>query len=112
MIIVIPVSVKRNHSSREETTLEYSLSEHQIRGRIGVSAAGLQGKVLNKRSVYVTDTGTTTTTTNNNNNNIMFIIINTNTTTNNSNNNTNTIDNNLVVVVPPGAAQGDLTHVV
>ena len=33
------------------------MSERQIRGRIAVSAAGLQGKGSRKRSVYFTDTG-------------------------------------------------------
>ena len=40
----------------EERTLEYQLSEHQIRGWGAVFAAGLQGKGLRKRSsvcVYI-----------------------------------------------------------
>ena len=37
-----PVSVKK-HSSGKSCTLEYQLSEHQIRGWRAVSAAGLQG---------------------------------------------------------------------
>ena len=53
---MIPVSVKRN-SSGEESLWQEQLFGHQIRGRIGVSAAGLQGRGLNKRNVFFTDTG-------------------------------------------------------
>ena len=47
----------KKHSSGEWYTLEYKLSERQIRGWIAVSAAGLQGKGSLKRSVCFTDTG-------------------------------------------------------
>ena len=46
-----PVPVKKD-SSGEEATWESRLLEHQIRGRIGASASGLQGKGLHKRSVF------------------------------------------------------------
>ncbi len=44
--------VREKTTSGEEITLEYWLSEHQIRGWRAVSAAGLQGKGLHKRSVF------------------------------------------------------------
>ena len=48
---------EQKHPSGEEDLSEDKLSEHQIRGRRGVSAAGLQGQRLNERSVIFTDTG-------------------------------------------------------
>ena len=51
----IPMSVKK-HSSGEEDLWEEQLPEHQIGGRIAVSAAGLQGKGSHKRSGF-SDTG-------------------------------------------------------
>ena len=53
----LPVSVKRKLSSGEEDPWEDDLSEHQIRGRRAVSAAGLQGEGLPERNLFVTDTG-------------------------------------------------------
>ena len=52
----IPVSVTKS-TPPEKKTWEEWLSEHQIRGRITVSAAGLQGKDSHRRSVCFTDTG-------------------------------------------------------
>ena len=44
---------EKKYPSREEDLWEERLSEHRIRGRIAVSAAGLQGKGSNKRNVVV-----------------------------------------------------------
>ena len=51
---MLPVSVKKTFlpRNREKTAREDRLSEHQIGGRRGVSAAGLQRKGLSKRRVF------------------------------------------------------------
>ena len=46
-------------SSGEEDTRDIYFKQHQIRGWIAVSAALLQGKGSQKRSVFFTDTGIT-----------------------------------------------------
>ena len=46
------VCEKKTRTSGEEYTLEHKLSEHQIRGWIAVSAVGLQGEGLRRRSVF------------------------------------------------------------
>ena len=48
---VMPLSVKK-HSSGEEDMWEHKLSECQIRGWRAVSAAGLRGQGLRKRTVF------------------------------------------------------------
>ena len=48
---------EQKHSSGEEHGCENKCSEHQIRGWIAVSAAGLHSKGLRKRSVVFADTG-------------------------------------------------------
>ena len=51
----LSVSVKKKHSSGEEYIWESQLGKHKIRGRRGVSAAGLHGKCSLKR-VYFSQT--------------------------------------------------------
>ena len=43
---------RKKNSSGGEDPWEEQLSQHQIRGRMGVSAAALQGEGLNKRIVF------------------------------------------------------------
>ena len=47
------MSVKKNFPPDKKYILEYKLSEHQIRGLGAVSAAGMEGKGLRKRSDLV-----------------------------------------------------------
>ena len=52
---MILASVEKH--SGEDNPWEEQPLEHQISGRIGVSAAALQGKGPHKRNVYFTETG-------------------------------------------------------
>ena len=53
------VCEKRHASGEEENTREDKLSEHKIRGRRAMFAAGLYGRGSRKRSDFFTDTGMT-----------------------------------------------------